>query len=54
MLAASDLRVNDSIGIEFADGRVGARVTEAKAAAPRPAVARHATAEGGGGQGSLL
>lgn len=53
VLAASGTRAGDTIGIEFADGRIGARVTESTAAAPRPpAVPRKR--EDGGGQGSLL
>ena len=53
VLAASGLRSCDTVGIEFADGRVGAKVTEGTGAAPRPAAATRKR-EGGGNQGSLL
>jgi exodeoxyribonuclease VII large subunit len=53
VLAAVGASAGDAISIEFADGRVGARITEgsatpgARSAAPR-------RREGGGNQGSLL
>jgi exodeoxyribonuclease VII large subunit len=53
VLAASGLRSGDTIGIEFADGRVGAKVTEGTGAAPRPAAPTRKR-QGGGNQGSLL
>jgi exodeoxyribonuclease VII large subunit len=55
VLAAASTRSGDTISIEFADGRVGARVTEASSTAPRPAPTVPRRREGGSGnQGSLL
>jgi exodeoxyribonuclease VII large subunit len=55
VLAAAGASVGDTLSIEFADGRIGAKVSEgttgAKPAA-KPAAPRKR--EGGGGQGSLL
>ena len=53
VLAAAGTRAGDALGIEFADGRIGARVTEAPVSTPRPA-APPKRREGGGNQGSLL
>ena len=55
VLAAAGTQSGDTISIEFADGRVGARVTEASSTAPRPAPSAPRRREGGSGnQGSLL
>jgi exodeoxyribonuclease VII large subunit len=55
ILTAAVTRAGDTIGIEFADGRIGARVTEGAAAAPRAAAPPPRRRDGGsGGQGSLL
>jgi exodeoxyribonuclease VII large subunit len=55
VLAASDTRTGDTLRIEFADGRIGARVTDAVGSAPRPTPAAPRRRNGGGGdQGSLL
>ncbi len=53
ILTAAVTRAGDTIGIEFADGRIGARVTEGAAVAPRAAPPRRRDG-GSGGQGSLL
>ena len=53
VLAAAGTRAGDTIGIEFADGRIGARVTEGTGAAPRPPASLRRR-EDGGNQGSLL
>jgi exodeoxyribonuclease VII large subunit len=53
VLAAAGTRTGDVLGIEFADGRIGARVTEAPTAKPRP-VAAPPRRRDGGNQGSLL
>ncbi|UYN95810.1 MAG: exodeoxyribonuclease VII large subunit [Enhydrobacter sp.] len=53
LLAAAGAQPGNTISIEFADGRVGARVTDSPRAAPRPAVSRR-RGDGGGNQGSLL
>ncbi|MBS0539860.1 MAG: exodeoxyribonuclease VII large subunit, partial [Proteobacteria bacterium] len=55
VLAAAGTRSGDTLSIEFADGRVGARVTEATTTAPRAApAAPPRRRDGGGNQGSLL
>src|SRR5215218_4989157 len=54
VLAAADTRAGDTLGIEFADGKIGARVTEGAGAAPRPAPPPRRRDSGSGGQGSLL
>ena len=55
VLAAAGTRTGDVLGIEFADGRIGARVTDAPTTAPRPPAAPPKRRDGGGGnQGSLL
>jgi exodeoxyribonuclease VII large subunit len=54
VLAAAETRAGDTISIEFADGKVGARVTEGAGAAPRPAAPPRRRDGGSGNQGSLL
>ena len=56
VLAAAGARSGDTLSIEFADGKVGARVTDATATTPRPApTAPPRRKDGGSGnQGSLL
>jgi exodeoxyribonuclease VII large subunit len=55
VLAAAGTRSGDTLSIEFADGRVGARVTESTSTAPRPAPTVPRRRDGGSGnQGSLL
>jgi len=55
VLAAAGARAGDTLSIEFADGRIGARVTEGAGAAARPPPAPPRRRDGGGGnQGSLL
>ena len=55
VLAAAGLRAGDTIGIEFGDGEVRARVSDGTAAVtPRPAVTPRKRDTGGGNQGSLL
>ncbi|MFI5001808.1 MAG: exodeoxyribonuclease VII large subunit [Reyranellales bacterium] len=53
VLAAAGTHTGDALSIEFTDGRIGARVTDAPAKTPRPA-APPKRREGGGNQGSLL
>jgi exodeoxyribonuclease VII large subunit len=56
VLAAAGARSGDTLSIEFADGKVGARVTDATATTPRPAPATPSRRKdgGSGNQGSLL
>ena len=55
VMTAAETHAGDTIAIEFADGRVGARVTEGAAAAPsRPAAPPRRRDGGSGNQGSLL
>ncbi len=55
VLVAAGAQAGDTLSIEFADGKVGARVTGASTATPRPAAAPPKRRDGGGGnQGSLL
>ena len=56
VLAAAGARSGDTLSIEFADGRIGAKVTEASTTAPRPAPATPLRRKdgGSGNQGSLL
>jgi exodeoxyribonuclease VII large subunit len=60
VLAAAAAQTGDTLSLEFADGRIGARVTDGGGTAPGPAPAaprRRASGGGGqgfGGQGSLL
>ena len=55
VLAAAGTRTGDALQIEFADGRIGARVTDAPSTTPRPPAAPPRRREGGSGnQGSLL
>ena len=55
VLAAAGTQSGDTLSIEFADGRVGAKVTESTSTAPRPAPTVPRRRDGGSGnQGSLL
>ncbi len=54
ILTAAETRAGDTIAIEFADGRVGAKVTEGAAVAPRTAAPPRRRDGGSGNQGSLL
>ena len=54
VLAAAEASAGDTISIEFADGRLGARVTEGTGANPAAKPAAPRKREGGGNQGSLL
>jgi len=54
IMTASATHAGDTIGIEFADGRVGAKVTDGLAAAPRGAAPPRRREGGSGNQGSLL
>jgi exodeoxyribonuclease VII large subunit len=54
VLAAAATQAGDTLGIEFADGRVSVRVTDGAGGTPRPAAAPRRRDGGGGTQGSLL
>ena len=54
VVAAAATHAGDAISIQFADGRIGARVTDGAAGAPRPAPAPRRRDGGSGNQGSLL
>jgi len=54
VLAAAETHAGDTISVEFADGRIGARVTEGATTAPRPPAAARRRDGGSGNQGSLL
>jgi exodeoxyribonuclease VII large subunit len=54
VLAAVDTNAGDTLSIEFADGRIGAKVTDGAGAAPRPAAPPRRRDGGSGNQGSLL
>jgi exodeoxyribonuclease VII large subunit len=54
IMTAAETHAGGTIAIEFADGRVGARVTEGIATVPRPAAPPRRRDGGSGGQGSLL
>jgi exodeoxyribonuclease VII large subunit len=54
VLAAAETHAGDTISVEFADGRIGAKVTEGASAAPRPATPSRRRDGGSGNQGSLL
>jgi exodeoxyribonuclease VII large subunit len=54
VLAAAGLSTGDSLGIEFADGQVSAKVTEGTGVAPKPAAPPRKREGGSGNQGSLL
>src|ERR1700704_3391488 len=54
ILTAAVTRAGDTIGIEFADGRIGARGPGGAAFAPRSAAPPRRRDGGSGGQGSLL
>ena len=52
VLTAAQTQAGDTLSIEFADGRIGAKVTEGTRTVPRPSAPRRR--DGGGNQGSLL
>jgi exodeoxyribonuclease VII large subunit len=54
VLAAAGTHPGDALSVEFADGRVGVRVSDGVRAAPRPAAASRRRDGGSGNQGSLL
>jgi exodeoxyribonuclease VII large subunit len=54
VLAAAATSTGQTISVEFADGKIGARVTEGAGATPRPAAPTRKRESGGGNQGSLL
>jgi len=55
VMTAAETQAGETIAIEFADGRIGARVTEGAAVAPpRPAAPPRRRDGGSGNQGSLL
>jgi exodeoxyribonuclease VII large subunit len=55
VLTPAETRAGDTIAIEFADGRLAAKVTEGTTTAPRPVVPRRRRDSGSSGnQGSLL
>jgi exodeoxyribonuclease VII large subunit len=54
VLTASEARAGDTLSIEFADGRVGAKVTEGVGTAARPPSAPRRRGGGNGNQGTLL
>jgi exodeoxyribonuclease VII large subunit len=54
IMTAAETHAGDTIAIEFADGRIGAKVTEGAAAAPRAAAPPRRRDGGSGNQGSLL
>jgi exodeoxyribonuclease VII large subunit len=54
VLAAAGLSAGDSLGIEFADGRVSAKITEGTGVEPKPAAPPRKREGGSGNQGSLL
>ena len=55
VLAAAGVQSGDTIGIQFADGHIGAKVTEGSGAKPQPKPAAPSRRrDGGGNQGSLL
>jgi exodeoxyribonuclease VII large subunit len=53
VLTAADTHAGDTVSIEFADGRVGAKLTDGLRATPRPPPPRRRDG-GSGNQGSLL
>jgi exodeoxyribonuclease VII large subunit len=55
LLAAAETRAGETVSIEFADGRVGARITDGVGPTPRPTAPAPRRRDGGSGnQGSLL
>jgi exodeoxyribonuclease VII large subunit len=54
VLAAEGVRAGDTVGIEFRDGSVSAKVTDGVTAAPRPTAPPRKRDGGSGNQGSLL
>jgi exodeoxyribonuclease VII large subunit len=53
-LTAADTSAGDTVSIEFADGRIGAKVTDGARTTARPAASPKRRDSGGGNQGSLL
>ncbi len=54
VLSAATTQAGQAVSIEFADGRVGARLTDGTGATPRPTPPSAPRRRDGGGQGSLL
>jgi exodeoxyribonuclease VII large subunit len=54
VLVAAETHAGDTISVEFADGRIGAKVTEGLTAAPRAVAPPRRRDGGSGNQGSLL
>jgi ribosomal 50S subunit-recycling heat shock protein len=55
VLSAADVSVGDTIGIEFGDGEVRARVSDGTTGTrPAPASRKREPGSSGGNQGSLL
>jgi exodeoxyribonuclease VII large subunit len=54
VLAAAETAPGDTVSIEFADGRVGARITDGIGLASRPSAPPRKRESGGGNQGTLL
>jgi exodeoxyribonuclease VII large subunit len=54
VLVAAETHAGDTISVEFADGRIGAKVTEGLTAAPRVVAPPRRRDGGSGNQGSLL
>ena len=54
VLVAAETHAGDTIGIEFADGRVSAKITEGTGAKPRPTASVRRRDGGSGNQGNLL
>jgi exodeoxyribonuclease VII large subunit len=54
VLVAAETHAGDTISVEFADGRIGAKVTEGLTAVPRAVAPPRRRDGGGGNQGSLL
>ena len=54
VLVAAKTQAGDTLSIEFADGRIGAKVTDGAGTTPRPASPPRRRDGGSGGQGSLL
>ena len=54
LLSAGETRAGETVSIEFADGRVGARITDGVGPSPRPTQAPRRRDGGSGNQGSLL
>jgi exodeoxyribonuclease VII large subunit len=54
VLAAAQTTAGDTVSIEFADARVGARITDGVGPTPRPAAPPRKRGGDGGNQGTLL